>query len=110
MCDFAEYYHIYNLREFSCSYIATLANGLRAESRTVGKVSGQSVSLDHFLLAYMADRLAFLAWAKTKDAQSNRNHPESILQKLLNPEPAEQTQTFDTGEDFMKFRESMIGG
>ena len=49
-------------------------------------MSNLNYSLDTRLLAYMADKLAYLVWFKTKDGFKGINRPQSILSALLNEE------------------------
>lgn len=108
ICDFAETYHVLNWRDLPVSTAATLAAGLRPGARIIDKMSGTEYPLNTLLLASAADKLAFLAWAKTKDAQDGRNHPKSILQSLLGIQSQGATQSFDSIEDFDAWRNSML--
>ena len=103
-CDLAETYGIYDMESLPLSKVATFALGLKGDSRIMLKMMGQSVSNDTLLLAGILDRLSFLAWAKTKDAQSGRNRPESVVNKLLsgNKKPERGFEVFDSGEEFME--------
>ena len=60
ICDFAETYHIYNYRSLPVSLVATLAAGLRDDSRIKLKLNKQRVSNTDLLLAVIADRLGLL--------------------------------------------------
>lgn len=108
VCDFAETYHILNWRDLPVSTAATLAAGLRPGARIIDQMSGSEYSLDTLLLASATDKLAFLAWAKTQDAQDGRNRPKSILQSLLGIEQKNAVQSFDSIEDFDAWRQSML--
>jgi hypothetical protein len=81
--------------------LATLAIGLRGDSRIKMKLNNMKVTPDTMLLAAAVDRLSFLVWAKTKDGAAGRNRPKSIVEELTR-EKEEQTQTqgFMTPEDF----------
>lgn len=82
ICDFAETYHIYDWRSAPFPLVATLAAGLREDSRSKLLLAGQKVSFETQLAAGIYDKLAFLAWTKTKDAQNGRNCPEPIAVML----------------------------
>lgn len=82
ICDFAEVYHVFDWRALPVHLCATLAAGLRENSRSKLALAGLKVPFDTQLAAGIYDKLAFIAWSKTDDAQKGRNRPESIVQKL----------------------------
>ncbi len=82
ICDFAEYYSIYDYQALPVSYVATLFLGLRESSRTKMKLTGQKQTAETLLLAAAADYLSLLVWFKTKDGQRGRNRPKSFYEKL----------------------------
>lgn len=100
ICDFAEYYHIYDMRAFNIRYIAILAVGLRDESRTKIKMNNMKLGMQSLMLAKIADNTSFLVWAKTEDGMNNVNRPPMILQALMKADDPEAAQGFDTVEDF----------
>ena len=88
ICDFAETYHIYDMYKLPVLYVATLAAGLRDNSRIRMKASGLSVEVNTLLLAHIADNTAINVWMKTKDAEKGRNQPKRIVETLtekINP-------------------------
>lgn len=60
ICDFAETYHIYDLRSLPLSLVATLAAGLGDNSRIVRKTTEAKASTTNTLLAIIADRLGII--------------------------------------------------
>jgi hypothetical protein len=110
ICDLAETYHIYDMRSFRASYIATLAAGLREDSRIMMLFSGNKIRPSLLLQAASLDKLALLWWAETKDGQKNRNRPESVVESLTkeNKQTEEPPIVFESAEDFNKTREEMI--
>jgi hypothetical protein len=110
ICDLAETYHIYDMRSFRASYIATLAAGLREDSRVMMLFSGNKIRPSLLLQAASLDKLALLWWAETKDGQKNRNRPESVVESLTkeNKQTEEPPIVFESAEDFNKTREEMI--
>lgn len=60
ICDFAETYHIYNYKSLPVTLVATLASGLRDDSRIKLKLNKQRVSNTDLLLSVIADRLGLL--------------------------------------------------
>ena len=100
ICDFAEYYNIYDMKAFPVRYIAILAAGLREDSRTRTKLDESKVGMKTLLLAKIADNTSFLAWTQTKDAQKGENRPPMILESLMKKDDPEAVQGFETVEDF----------
>lgn len=111
LCDLAETYGIYNIESLPIQTVATLSIGLKGDSRIMLKMTGQKIDSQTILLASILDRLSFLAWTKTKDAQTGRNRPESVLNKLLNGNNESQRdfEVFETGEDLLKRLEELRG-
>ena len=101
ICDFAETYHIYDYRRLPIEYAATLAEGLRLNSRIKLLQSGLSVELNTLLLAHIVDNTATNVYIKTKDAKTGKNKPKSIVELLTKKyDPKEHARKFAIGEDF----------
>lgn len=102
LCDFAETYGIYDFRALPVSTLATLAVGLRDDSRIKMKMHGTNVSRIETLLAAAVDRLSMLWWAKTEDGRNNTNRPKSMLSILIGePEKQESdVEAFESGDEF----------
>lgn len=100
ICDLAEYYHLFNYKEFSPLLVGTLVFGLRKESRVMKRISNQKLTLEEFLLARIADELRFQSWAGSKDGRKNRNRPKSLLEQLVGTAKKEEYATFETMEEF----------
>lgn len=109
VCDFAETYHVYNYRGLPLRYAATLACGLRDNSRIKLKMSGQKLPAEVFLQAGMLDALNLLVWFKTEDARKRRNRPTSILALLRDGPEKPALRGFDTPDDFTKRWEELRG-
>ena len=109
VCDFAETYHIFNWRSLPVRTAAALAVGLPDASRIKRHLSGNRVGLRDLLLAVIADRLGFLVWAQTKDAQHNRNRPQSIFELLTGAESKEVQRIFTSADDFEAARAKLMG-
>lgn len=82
-CDLMETYHIANWREMDMLLIATLAVGLKEDSRIKKKISNTKLTLEQGLLALLVDAVRINNWLHTKDAQKRRNMPPSIYKKLM---------------------------
>lgn len=101
VCDLAETYGIYDLRALPVSTLATLAVGLRDNSRIKMRLAGVKVSRAEMFLAAAVDRLSLLVWAKTENGRNNVNRPKSVLSILLGEEEQKSdVQSFDSAEDF----------
>lgn len=110
LCDFAEYYHIYDFEALPVRTVALLACGLRDESRIKQKINGTSVPVNTMLIAHAVDRLGLLIWQKTKDGQRGRNKPESIVEMLMNTGKRKTTRVdaFDSPEEFEEARRRIL--
>jgi hypothetical protein len=113
ICDLAETYKVFNYQGLPVSLLATLASGLRDNSRIKQKMSGMQVGQDTLLLAMTVDALNMLVWMKTKDAQHKRNAPKSITKKLMRQSEhtdKEPIAAFNTSAEFEKALAKAKGG
>ena len=88
--------------------MATLSVGLRENSRIKMKLSGMKIPTDTLLLASTVDKLAWLVWAKTEDAQHGTNQPKSVVGILTGVEKEDAVQSFETREEFEEARERIL--
>ena len=103
ICDFAETYGIYDIYQHPCEFIATLAAGLRDNSRIKIKQSGLRISPELFALGAAVDRLSTLVWFQTQDGHKGINRPASVLQLISGErETQKTTRGYATGEDFQR--------
>ncbi len=109
LCDFAQYYHVYDLRTLPVTTAASLAQGLPEESRIVRRMSGARAGLDSLLLAAVADRLAHLIWMLSEDGRLGQNRPQSVLEVLVG-RPEQETDGYADAEDFTAAWASITGG
>lgn len=111
VCDLAETYGIFDYRALPAFRLATLAAGLREDSRIKMRLSGGKVPRSEMLLAAAVDRLSLLVWFVTEDGQQGRNRPKSILDILLGGEKETDRDTvgFETGADFEAAWKQMTG-
>lgn len=110
LCDFAETYGVLDMRALPVQTAAVLAAGLRDDSRIKMKLSGIAVQPEVLLLAAAVDRLSFLAWSKTEDAETGENHPGSIVDLLTGKTDEGDLEAYDTAEEFEKARAAILGG
>jgi hypothetical protein len=97
VCDFQETYHLNLHQQTDAYFVATLALGLRQDSRVMMKLAGMTYTLDTELRALQADMLRWLCWTKTKDGQKNRKRPKPILARARK---ADNLETYSTSEEF----------
>ena len=109
ICDLAETYNIYDFKSLPCHVVGIFACGLRSDSRIILKLSEQKVTTDQLILASILDTTKMLLWINSEDGRKNRNRPESIAKKLAEGDTKE-SQTFDSGEDFMAEWAKYTGG
>lgn len=111
ICDMAETYGVFDLYALPAELAATLAVGLRENSRIRTILNGMKMPLDEYLLAAIFDRVNWLQWSHTKDSEHGYP-PQSILATLLEKkeEKKEDYVVFDTSEDFEAARRRIIGG
>lgn len=110
ICDFAETYGVMDFRALTPTMASVLACGLRDESRIKMKLQEQTVPLDTLLLAVVADRLGLLLWSGSKDAQHNRNRPDSIADRLLRGQTQDKVTAYKTAEEFEAAFLRLAGG
>ena len=107
-CDLAETYGIYDFEGLPLSKAATFSYGLRDNSRIKMAMSGTRVSMDTLLLASAVDRLSFIAWSKTEDAQNGYGRPKSIVSAIINPQEREN-EVFTDADEFERVRRELLG-
>jgi len=106
ICDLAETYQIYDYKRLPLQTVAVFVLGLRDDSRIKMHLSGQQYGTDTVLLSGILDRLSWLSWTKTKDAQKGVNQPKSIMAMFVKSQ--KEPDGFESGEDFIKERERII--
>lgn len=102
ICDFAETYHIYDIYALPVFYAATLAVGLKADSRIMMAMNGLKVDIKTLLLARIADSCAINVYFKTQDAETGQNRPKSMVAVLTGAIQEDENRNFESGEDFIK--------
>lgn len=112
ICDMAETYGIFDFWSMPAGLIATLACGLRDDSRIMTKMNEMKMPLEEYLLAAIFDAVNWLCWINTKDAQRGGSPPDRILSTLLE-KPKEQEQSdfmvFGSVEEFERVRSEILG-
>ena len=115
ICDFAETYGIYDYTALPLQTVATLAAGLRGNSRIKMRLAGARLTTEEYLTSIAVDYLALLWWAKTKDGQKGTNKPKSVREAFIGAADAHQKKdndviAFDTPEEFLAARDRILRG
>ena len=98
------------MRALPVKMLATLAAGLRADSRIRMKLAGMEIPRAELMAAAAVDRLSWLMWAKTEDGRKGINRPRSLVHILTGQEQKEpQTPGFDSAEEFEAEWERITG-
>lgn len=102
VCDLAETYGIFDYRALPARLLATLAVGLREDSRIKMRMEGQRVPRSELLLAAALDKLSLIAWFLSEDGQNDVNRPISLVEVLLGEAPSQDSaiEAFDTAEQY----------
>ena len=101
ICDFAETYHVLDWRGLPLHLAATLAAGLRQNSRSKSNASGGKAPFDTVLLALICDKLAGIEWMLSSNGRNGTKHPVMLAPTLI-AEASEDTRSvlgFETGEE-----------
>ena len=113
ICDLAETYHIYDYRSLPVRTVATLAAGLRDNSRIKLKAAGVPVAVETLLLASIADRVEAFRLGFAKDADRAKM-PPSFVSQLLGEEKSKENKSramaFRSVDDFNKAYNRALGG
>ena len=107
VCDLAETYGIYNYESLPVQTVAALSVGLRGESRIMMKMTGSDLTRTDLILTLIADYLALILWAKTKDGKHNRNKP-TPLRDMFRTKKESDVAGFDSPEEFERARAALL--
>ena len=106
ICDLAETYHVYDYRRMPQRTVATLACGLKADSRIKTKMAGVKISPPNSLLyALIVDELRVMRYGFMGDKKSK---PVFITEMMANGLPEKETKGFSTAEEFEAKRREII--
>lgn len=101
-CDMAEVYGVFDIKRVPTRLLATLAVGLRNDSRVKLAMSGARVDDKTYLLAVIADNLRTWIWRMTEDGANGVNAPK-LYTDFYSDKDAEKEReylVFDSPEDF----------
>ena len=97
ICDLAETYQIYDYRSLPLKTVATLAAGLRDNSRIKTIAAGLPATQDILLLAAIADRVDALRYGFTD------KEPPSLVKALFGEDKKKNdAMTFRSAKEFEK--------
>lgn len=112
VCDLAETYHILDMTALPVPLLATLAAGLRGDSRIRLAMAGETAATGELLQAAMLDRLTTLCWMQTRDGAHGRRRPPSVVDVISGKDKPKQTNTrpvaFATPADFERARARIL--
>ena len=111
ICDFAEYYHLFDWEALPVATQAALADGLPAESRSKRRITGQKYPDEILMLALILDTVRAIAWRQTEDGVNGKNPPPSMYEALTGTErkdPERNYMVFESGEDFEAARNEIL--
>lgn len=110
MCDFAETYHILDMRALPVKQAAALAVGLPSNSRIKLKLSGEETPISTIMMAAIIDRLSLLVWQNSRDGTKGKNRPEMLVESLFRKsETLRDIAVYDSAEEFEKARRKLLG-
>lgn len=100
ICDLAETYHILDMRALPPKTVATLAVGLRENSRIKMKIAGMDHQPGFMMQSAILDGIRMLIWMQTKDGTKGRNRPKSMVEQMIKKDKKEEVLSFNTPEEF----------
>ena len=100
----AETYGVFDIRKMPVDLLATLACGLREDSRIRVKVSDMNATPDMLMYATMIDRLSLIAWLNSRDGAKGKNRPKSMLEMIIGSNKERNEMVFASGKDFEEYR------
>lgn len=107
LCDFAEYYHVYDLRALPVLTTAALAVGLRGDSRIRMKLAGITYVPRLMLDTAIADKLALIYYYLAADKSTPA--PALFSDILLENAPAaKKSGGYGTVEEYEAARAAII--
>ena len=107
-CDMAETYGIFDVKRVPVQLLATLAAGLRGDSRVKRAATNTPYSDEIILLASIADSLRWLVWSQTEAGQKGKNLPERFIDYYIKQDKTEsEYESFESPEEFWEWAHSV---
>ncbi len=109
ICDFAQFYHVYDIDSLKLQTAAIMACGLPPESRTIRQISGQKYPVEMVLQMKILDTMKTIEWAYI-NTHSKRKipKPKSIFELINEQKETKEIVTFQSGQEFEIERERII--
>lgn len=109
ICDFAQYYHIYDLDSVNLQTAAILACGLPPDSRTLRQMTGQKFSAEMVIQMRILDTVRFFQYAYISSHSKRKvPKPQSIFEILNEKKEENPIRGFKTKEAFEAARERIL--
>ena len=111
ICDFAQYYHVYDLDSLNVRTAAILACGLPKESRTLKTLRKEKVDQNTMLMASILDTCRNIEYGVFQSHSKKKiKKPKSVVQKLLgiDQDKKEEVKGFSSGDAFEVARQRLI--
>lgn len=108
ICDFAETYHILDYRALPVHLQATLASGLRDNSRIKMKLMGFKMISTDLILARMADSIELFRYNMV--AKEDTPSPTLLMDIMAGKAKKKEEFGFDSGADFEKAKAKFLAG
>lgn len=106
VCDLAETYHIFSMEQLPMRMVATLACGLKADSRIMTKMAGVKVSPPLLLLgALIVDEIRALRFGLAGDKSTK---PVFVTDLMADGLPEKELKGFSTVKDYEEARRKII--
>ena len=101
ICDFAETYHIYDYKSLPVTYAATLAVGLRDDSRIKMRITESKGTFEQHILSMIYDNVNIIRYYHTQDAVDGVNQPELLAPKLFDKDYKPEVKA--DNNEYMRF-------
>ena len=111
ICDFAQFYHIYDIDSLHPQYAAILACGLPEDSRIMRERRESVAEPDSLLLATIVDELNMIIWILGNGKGNGIPLPESIFEKIsgISVGTKDGNTKFESGYDFEREWQALTG-
>ena len=111
ICDFAQYYHIYDIDSLDLRLAATLACGLPKESRTIRDLRNEKLDQNTIMMASILDTVRSIEYGVFQSHSKKKlKRPRSVLNRLLGIEKEERTEVkgFSSSEEYERERARLL--
>ena len=106
VCDLAETYHIFSMEQLPMRMVATLACGLKADSRIMTKMAGVKISPPLLLLgALIVDELRAIRHGLMGD---KKHEPVFVTDIMSEGLPEKELKGFSTVKDYEEARRKIL--